>query len=239
MKLLWTTISFTAVVNLLALGMFAGWLHQTGRIDMGRVEAVRELFRLPVEEASRLAEKEAAERAADLQREAEAYRVENPLPAAARQIEHMAQLEARSHELQRRAVAETEQMREQLLAAQRRHAEDRTAFDRERAAWREQTEAMQAGVRDAQFRRVVGLLEQLRPKQAKDLVTQWATGGDIDQAVRYLNAMNPRIAARVLAEFKDDQTQVARELLERLRTLGQTTGGSQESLHAPTSPADD
>ena len=50
MRTIWSTVAFIAIVNLLALLLTAGWLHQTGRIDRARVEQVRELFRLPVTE---------------------------------------------------------------------------------------------------------------------------------------------------------------------------------------------
>ena len=38
MKTLWNIVSFMAVVHLLALLMFVGWLWRTERLDRGRVD---------------------------------------------------------------------------------------------------------------------------------------------------------------------------------------------------------
>lgn len=234
MKSLWTAVSFLAVVNLLALLMFTGWLYQTDRLNEARLNALRDLFRLPVSEAEQLAAEEAAAEEKATREAGEAYRAANPLPPAAQQIAHLARLEDRANEFERRAQAEIEALRGQLLAAQKTLASEREAFAKDKAAWQTEVDQVANTAADAQFQRVVALLGQLRPKQAKELLMQWATGGDMLQAVKYLNAMNPRLAAKVLAEFKDDETQVARELLERLRTLGQATAGPEDAQNAPT-----
>ncbi len=233
MKTLWTALSFLAVVNLLALAMFTGWLYQSGRLNEARLEQVRELFRLPVDEAARLAEEKSAEDDELRQQEAEEHRRQNPLPPSSQQISYMARIQDQTHEFERRAQAEIEALRNQLLAAQETLAAERAAFSEEKSAWESAVTENADAAENAQFRRVVTLLEQLRPKQAKELVMQWATGGDQLQAVKYLNAMNPRLAAKVLAEFKNDETQVARELLERLRTLGQLTGDPEDAPNVP------
>ena len=41
MKTAWNIVSFLAVVHLLALLMFAGWLWQTDRLDGGRITAIQ------------------------------------------------------------------------------------------------------------------------------------------------------------------------------------------------------
>ncbi len=51
MRSAWNTVSFLAVVHLLALGMFAGWLGYTQRLDRERLNAVRDLFALTTVEA--------------------------------------------------------------------------------------------------------------------------------------------------------------------------------------------
>ena len=44
MKSIWTITSFFAIVHLLALMLFIGWLWRSDRLDMGRVQQLRELL---------------------------------------------------------------------------------------------------------------------------------------------------------------------------------------------------
>ena len=60
MRTLWNMIAFLAVVNLLAIGLAIGWLGWTERLDQDRLDEVRELFRIPTAEASRLVSERAA-----------------------------------------------------------------------------------------------------------------------------------------------------------------------------------
>lgn len=81
------------------------------------------------------------------------------------------------------------------------------------------TDAQKRG--DEQFLRAVKQLEQVPAKQAKKILETLVAGKNVDQAVAYLDAMNPRAAAKVLREFKTDaEIPLATELLERLRTRG-------------------
>ena len=61
-------------------------------------------------------------------------------------------------------------------------------------------------------------------RQAKGKLIELVNTGRKDQAVAYLDAMNLRNAGKVLAEFKTaEENKLATELLERIRTLGQTS----------------
>jgi len=74
---------------------------------------------------------------------------------------------------------------------------------------------------DAQFQRVVRLLETIPAKQAKENLIALIEGGNTGDAVHYLDAMKQYNAAKVLREFKtDEEQQLATELLQRLKTLG-------------------
>ena len=44
MKTLWNIVSFLAVVHLLALVMFVGWLWKSGRLDGARIDELREML---------------------------------------------------------------------------------------------------------------------------------------------------------------------------------------------------
>ena len=50
MKTLWNVLAFMAVVNLLAMAGFVGWLWQSQRLSVDRLEQVRELLKLTIPE---------------------------------------------------------------------------------------------------------------------------------------------------------------------------------------------
>ena len=71
--------------------------------------------------------------------------------------------------------------------------------------------------------------------EVKQQIIELFNTGSKEQAVIYLDAMNQRIAGKVLAEFKtDDEVKLAKELLERVRTLGRPDGQASD----PTDSSD-
>ena len=49
MKLAWNIIAFVAIMNLLAVLFFGGWLAVSGRVNNERIESVRTLFAVPAD----------------------------------------------------------------------------------------------------------------------------------------------------------------------------------------------
>lgn len=74
---------------------------------------------------------------------------------------------------------------------------------------------------------VRGILESLRPDQAKAQLKAMTDRGDWDEAVAILTAMPASKRSRILGEFKSPQDQtVLGELLRRIGEAGVSTGGS-------------
>jgi hypothetical protein len=219
MRTLWNVVSFLAVVHLLALLMFAGWLWRTQRLDGARIQELRSILSTTAGETRRR-ERDAALEAEWIrkQQEDEARRRTPPLPSGEnvsvqQRTQQAAQLASRHvddtrQQLQRQIDLTAQQLREQRaeVEAQRQALAGDAA-----AAAREEQQQMD---------RAVKLLESLPPKQAKMRLIELCRTGRMDQAVAYLNAMRERSAAKVLAEFKTDlDNPLATELLERIRTL--------------------
>jgi hypothetical protein len=62
------------------------------------------------------------------------------------------------------------------------------------------------------------------------MLTALIAEGNLQQAVAYLDAMNSRIAAKIIGEFKTaPETELAKDLLEELRTFGVLDADSQDS----------
>jgi hypothetical protein len=220
-KTIWNVVSFLAVVHLLALLMFAGWLWHTDRLDGQRVADLRALFAPTIPEARAAAEQERQEAEARFQQRVEqARRDDPPLPASTR----VEQLSATRQD-QDRAEHHLELVRRQLLlqfdnAAQQLESE-REALTVQKQDFEQGMDADQQQRYRQQLAKAVKLLESLPPKQAKQKIVELVRSGKSDQAVVYLDAMNQRAAGKVLAEFKtDEESRLATELLERIRTLG-------------------
>jgi hypothetical protein len=220
-KTVWNIVSFLAVVHLLALVMFVGWLWHTDRLDGDRVADVRALFAPTIAEARAAAEQQKFQDEDRHQRQLEqARRQDPPLPASDR-VNHL----SAARQDQGRAEHHLELVRRQLLqqfdiAAQQLES-DRDALNAEQQDFEQGVETDQQRRYRDQLTKAVKLLESLPPKQAKQKIVELVQTGKIDQAVVYLDAMNQRSAGKVLAEFKtDEENKLATDLLERLRTLG-------------------
>jgi hypothetical protein len=227
MKTAWNIVSFLAVVHLLALLMFAGWLWHTDRLDGSRVAELRALFAPTLTEARAAVEQADLDAEARLVQQAEqARRQDPPLPASDR----VARLSAARQE-DERAEHHLDLVRRQLLQqfdiAAQQLEDQRGALDAERQGFEQGVGADQQQRHTSQLTKAVKLLESLPPKQAKQKIVELVQSGKEDQAVVYLDAMNQRAAGKVLAEFKTDQeNKLATELLERIRTLGLRRAGT-------------
>jgi len=231
MKTLKTAVSFMAVVNLLALALFVGWLVQSGRVSRERIERVRETFRMSVAE-----EAAAAEAAADASARVVDAAEDDAAALAGPSIRRVSAEERSNrveHGLATRMLSEVDALREQLTTSQAAFVVERERFEAERAAWEEERNQMAQGSHDAQFSRVVALLEAVPARQARDTLSRLAAQGQIGDAVAYLNAMKPFNAAKVLREFKtDDEKRLATELLQRMKALGEKPGALETSPDA-------
>jgi hypothetical protein len=227
MKSLWNVVSFLAVVHLLALVIIVLWLWQSHRLDGARLADIRQLLSAPVHEAREgmLQNLRAAE---ELRlREMEELLKGNPPRDSATQIQHAALVAMQEDQARRRLADEKGMMLEQLAIQTAEIDEIRADFERERQAWEAAVRTDRTRQADEQFMQAVKQYEQTTPKQGKRLLQELITQGHIDQAVAYLDAMNPRSASKILKEFKtDDEIRLATELLERLRTLGSAPNGS-------------
>ncbi|MHC4218875.1 MAG: hypothetical protein ACYSU7_10525 [Planctomycetota bacterium] len=236
MKTAWNVVSFLAVVHLLALLMFAGWLWQTDRLDGGRIDEVRALFAPTISESRAVLVQADLEAEAALQQRAEtARRQRPPLPAAYR-VDRLAD----DQQDQARAEHHLDLVRRQLLQqfdiVALQLETERDALNADRQGFEQGVDADQQQRYAAQLTKAVKLLESLPPKQAKQKIIELVQSGRSDQAVVYLDAMNQRSAGKVLAEFKTAEDNIlATELLERIRTLGlrkSETGAPRDSSDA-------
>jgi len=237
MKNLWNIVSFLAVVHLLAVVMFGGWLWKSERLDGDRIRELREMLAMTIPEAEAAAARAAEEATVRRQQMAEANLRENPgLPSADR-----VRTIVDANQSEQRSARRIRDFKEQLA---RQMAQAEASIDEKREALQTEQESLVSGAavererRSAdQLKKAVKILESLPPKQLKRQIIELVNSGSKEQAVIYLDAMNLRIAGKVFAEFKTDQeVKLAKELLERVRTLGRPDG--QASVPTDSSNAD-
>jgi hypothetical protein len=218
---LWTILSVLAIANLLALLAFVGWLVSSERLDLDRFNELRETLSetIPAREA-RLEEEARDARLEAAEAEEERRALIPPLTAA--------------DKLRNNAIAE-EVDRQRLERLSREVRDLRRTIDRERSQLDERVELFEAEKADFermrsrireiegedQFRKAVTNLQAQRPEKARDILQALIDGGEVDQAVAYLNAMGDRQAAKIIGAFED--AALAADLLERLRTRGTET----------------
>lgn len=221
-RTLWTILTVLALANLLAMGAFTGWLISTSRLDADRFNRVRAMLTETREaEETRLEDEARREAVAAALAEEERRSLIPPLTAADRlRNNDLAQ------EVDRQRV---ERMTREVRDLQRTLERERDTldgrievFERDKAAF----ESMRRRIREIegqdQFRKSVQHLQAQKPIKARDILQSLIDGGEIDQAVSYLNAMDNRQAAKVIGAFEEPA--MAADLLERLRTRGTETG---------------
>jgi len=220
MKTAWNIITLVALANVIAIVGFVWWLHFSGRLDMDRVERVREILAETVSDQAVREMQAVAEAEADATMRAEEAKLNGPPVSAGETL--ALKLEASEIDQQRlqRLRREVKDLTESL-ARERRMLDSEMADFKAKEADFETMRAEIARIEgDAQFAKSVAVLDSIKPKEAKDMIAE-LVNTDRAQAVSYLNAMEPRSRSKVLTEFnKSGQTALATELLEEIRVHG-------------------
>lgn len=218
MKALGTAIVIVLVVHGLAAVGLAGFLLGTGRLDKDRLEKVQAMFALSVEAEQEKAEQEAAEAAA------KALEEPGEPGLLASTAERLAESEEKNEILLRqleRTRRDIESLTQNLNLTRKRMAEEREQTKLARDAFNQKLKEVTERLDDEGFKKTVALFEQLPAKQVKGMFVELMRQGQEEQVVTYLEAMQPRVAAAVLKEFKaGSELSLAVDLTERLRSRG-------------------
>lgn len=212
------------LIHVLLLGVLIGWLQMTDRLSRERIHEAMAIFRW-----SHAQEQAMEAQAAQLQVEAEAVAEQNrrltavadgPRPMSEMFAQVQAGDQIARHRVDR-VLRETADLRAQIERAQRHLAEQRAALKQERAAFEAFVQQRETEMEAEDFQQALALLEQLRPRQAKQMLQSLLHAGQREQVVRYLAAMQLRKSAAVIREFKDEEEiPQAVALLEELRERG-------------------
>jgi len=221
-------IALVAVVllNVAALGALAGWLGATGRLNKARVQKMVEVFDQTIaqdererQKAKQQAKKQAerAERAARLERVKDGPITMQDRLAAKQRADQVAM-----HRLNR-LQAETGDLRQQIERAKQRITEQKQQLEQKREKFQQFVDERTQQMQEEDFQKAVEMYESVGADKAKRMFQQLLQQGKQDQVVKYLAAMQPRTASRVLQAFETPQeVQQATDLVERLRQRGES-----------------
>lgn len=205
-------LSLTLAMNFLVVAGGVCWLWQTGRLDREKVAAIRQIVLAPATQpTTQPVGPPPASRPVDRH---EALLVRHAGLPAAEQLEfirrsfavQMAEIDRRQQELGHRE--------QQLVLEKQALVRDRTAVEEQRSRLEAQTQQATRLASDKGFQESLALYQSLPAKQVKTLFM----GLEDAVVVRYLQAMEPRTAARITKEFKTpDELERLKTLIERMR----------------------
>lgn len=221
MKRLWDVLVLTLAVNFLALAGCVGWLYGSGRLDRDRVVKMRALVFPPAPVAAPPATQPAAvdpTTRPTLKLE-ELLARQSGLPAG-QQVEFIRQtFDAQMAQLERRD-RELADLKVQIDLANAKLTADRAALDADRKRLTDDQQQARKLAGDQGFQDSLALYTSMPPKQVK---TVFLTLTD-ETVMRYVEAMPPRTAAKVIKEFKSpDEIDRIQRILEKMRNAGPTT----------------
>lgn len=215
MKKILDILALTLAVNFLALAGAAGWLWKSGKLDPAKVEAIREIVFPTSQPATQPADAGAKSHATTQPFvRLDALLEKHAGKRAGEQVEVIQQtFDVQSAMLDRRR-RELDALQSQVATEQERLAEASEALEADRKRLADRDAQAQSLAADKGFQDSLKLYGTMQAKQAKGVFLSMPD----DTVVRYLQAMNPRIATKILREFKapDEQVRLNR-LMELMR----------------------
>lgn len=221
MRTLYTAFILVLLVNALALGGLFAWMGSTGRLSKNRVHEAVAVFKHTLQEQEAL-EAEAAEAEQQALALAErAMRLEQVAGGPVTPEQRLAsiqQVDEKQQALIERQKAEAQALQHQLDVQMKLIEAKLSELDAKQQAFDEAVAAQLDEMQQEDFKEAVAMLEGIPPKQAKGVFQQMLKQGEDDQVVSYLSAMQQRLAAKVLKEFKlPNEVAQATQLIEQLR----------------------
>ncbi len=242
MKRLFVVLSVLAVAHMLGLVGVIGWLVGTKRLDMARVEKVRQMLVEPIpEEQARLeAEQKAAEEA--LANQPEPLPDNDPVPAEVL-VSQQGQLDEAAQLRKDRMAREAKDLVATISLERSRLDQQRQAFLQEKSSFEQMRRQIAAVEGEAQFQHAVDVLTGVKPASAKAMLKAiiegkaGSLGADgesgvtgMDRAVAYLNKIDGMKLSNIMEQFTKDSPELAAQLLERLRTYGMMASASGDNV---------
>lgn len=230
MKAVWNVLVLALAINFLLLAGGVGWLFKTGKLDHDKVQAIRDLVfpnPPPAEATTQPAAAGATTQPFFNLDELLARHLGQRAGDQVEAIQHT--IDAQSAQLDRRR-RELEDLQAQVATEQKALAEANGGVEAERKRLAEEQRQTQAQAEDKGFEDSLKLYSSMQGKQVKQIFLALPD----DTVVRYLEAMPPRSASRIMREFKSPaEVERIHRIMERMRQGQPTTRPADESVASP------
>lgn len=233
MKKLIKALLVVAVLNLIAVLLGVGWVFASGRVDTQRVTEVVDIFSETTTARDQRIKSEEAQAAAELAEQ------EKDLPKLAMNSDELNDVRLQLTQIDRarleRMQREINDLQNTLKRERALLASERTDFEEERSEFKAMRERLKEIEGSDQFNKSLTVLKNMRPRDAKEMLSVLIDDGKWEQVVSYLSALGGGITTEVLAEFiKADEAELAAGLLESIRMRGRETSLTDASTDDDT-----
>ncbi len=215
MKKILNALTILLAIHFLLVMALVGWMWQKGWLSREKIAQVRQVL-APKSQGADLSTTQPAEADPSTQPTLELAKLlaRQSGRTAGEQVEfiqqsfdaHMAQLERRQRELSA--------LRDQVNAAQKKMAVDRAALEQDQSKLAAEQKQATRLFSDKGFQDSLALYNSMSSRQVKTIFLTL----DDATVVQYLQAMQPRVASKILKEFKTpEEITRAQALLEKMR----------------------
>jgi hypothetical protein len=219
-KRLLNVLAITLALNFLVAAGGIGWLWKSGKLDRDKAHEIREIVfpsSMPTTQEVKAVLAEGGATTKPMMRLEELLEKEAGRPASEQVAYMQASFDAQMAQMDRRQ-RELGDLQRQVEIAQGQLTKDRTALEAEKkslAAREDETARLQA---DKGFQDSLELYKSMQPKQVKEIFMKLDDGA----VERYLTAMEPRAAGKIIKEFKTpEEIQHVQAVLEKIRQAQQ------------------
>lgn len=215
LKQLYNVLILTLAINFLAVAGGVGWLWMGGRLTRENVEKIGQTLFPATQPAQEIAQRDDRDPTTQPLLTLDNLLARASGRTAAEQVEFIQQsFDSQMATLDRR-FRELQDLQRQVDLAKSQLASDRTKLAAEQKQLLEQEQLQQKLADDKGFQDSLGLYQAMPPRQVKTVFM----GLDDPTVVRYLQAMPPRTASKIIKEFKTpDESARIQRVLEKMRT---------------------
>lgn len=214
MKKLLDVLMLVLALNFIVAAVAIVYLFQSGRLNKDKVEQIRQMVFATSQPTTQPAAAEQASAATQPTGPLDQLLARETGRSVADQVQYMQRTFDGQRELLDRRRQELLDLKAQVDLAQAKLTKDRTALEAERKKLQDQESEAARLAADKGFQDALALYQAMPAKQVKDVFL----GLDDATVVRYLDAMDPLAASKILKEYKSpDEVQRVGKLLERLR----------------------
>jgi hypothetical protein len=233
MKKLLNVLILTLALNFLVVAGVVGWLYKSHRIDREKMQAIKEIVFPATQPSSAATQPAETEEVATTQpmmklEELLAKQAGRSTSDQVEFIQHtfdaqMAMLDRRNRELNG--------LLDQVNQAKAKLSRDRESLSQEQSALQGREQLAAQLENDKGFQDCLALYNSMPSKQVKTIFMTL----DEPTVTRYLQAMQPRSAARIVKEFKaPEEVERIQKVLERMRQSQQPSVPAAPSSPPPT-----